>query len=73
MSDSTHPAGRTRSRLSAVVVVLLVGGPLELTASVTMPLAFALFPVALTISSNACQRWTRSSSDPLFFPLPPTK
>ena len=73
MSDSTHPAGRTRSRLLAVVVALLVGGTLKLTASVTMPLAFAPFLVALTISSNACKRRTRSSSDPLFFPPPPTK
>ena len=46
-TDTSSSAGRTRSRLLAIAVVVLVGGALKLTQSVTLPLAFALFLVAL--------------------------
>ena len=48
-SSATDSAlsGRTRSRLLAIAVVILVGGALKLTQPVTLPLAFALFLIAL--------------------------
>jgi predicted PurR-regulated permease PerM len=46
-ASSAPSAGRTRSRLLAIAVVVLVGGALNLTQPVTLPLAFALFLVAL--------------------------
>lgn len=46
-ADDAPRTGRTRSRLLAVAVVVLVGGALKLTQPVTLPLAFALFLMAL--------------------------
>ncbi|PSQ92576.1 MAG: hypothetical protein BRD52_04540, partial [Bacteroidetes bacterium SW_4_67_19] len=46
-TDAASAPGRTRSRLLAVAVVVLVGGALKLTQPVTLPLAFALFLMAL--------------------------
>jgi AI-2 transport protein TqsA len=47
-ASSRAQSGRRRDRLLAILVVLAVIGALKLTASVTLPLAFGLFLVAVT-------------------------
>lgn len=43
----TREPGRVRGRLLAVVAVVLVAGALKITAPVSLPLAFAIFLIAL--------------------------